>query len=35
MFVRILLDSPTTERALTVPHSAVVEIEGKYGVFVP
>jgi multidrug efflux pump subunit AcrA (membrane-fusion protein) len=35
MFVRILLDSPTTERALTVPHSAVVEIEGKNGVFVP
>ncbi len=35
MFVRILLDSPTTEQALTVPHSAVVEIEGKTGVFVP
>ena len=35
MFVRILLDSPTTESALTVPHSAVVEIEGKTGVFVP
>jgi RND family efflux transporter MFP subunit len=35
MFVRILLDSPTTERVLTVPHSAVVEIEGKNGVFVP
>jgi RND family efflux transporter MFP subunit len=35
MFVRILLDSPTTERALTVPHSAVVEIEGKNGVFLP
>jgi multidrug efflux pump subunit AcrA (membrane-fusion protein) len=35
MFVRILMDSPTTEPALTVPHSAVVEIEGKSGVFVP
>ena len=35
MFVRILLDSPTTELLLTVPHSAVVEIEGKTGVFVP
>jgi cobalt-zinc-cadmium efflux system membrane fusion protein len=35
MFVRILLDSPTTELALTVPHSAVVEIEGKSGVFIP
>ncbi|MBV8488795.1 MAG: efflux RND transporter periplasmic adaptor subunit [Planctomycetaceae bacterium] len=35
MFVRILLDSPTTERVLTVPHSGVVEIEGKNGVFVP
>lgn len=35
MFVRILLDSPTTERVLTVPHGAVVELEGKSGVFVP
>ena len=35
MFVRILLDSPVTERALTVSQSAVVEIEGKTGVFVP
>jgi RND family efflux transporter MFP subunit len=35
MFVRILMDSPTTESALTVPHSAVVEIEGRSGVFVP
>ena len=35
MFVRILLDSPDTERVLTVSHSAVVEIEGKSGVFVP
>jgi multidrug efflux pump subunit AcrA (membrane-fusion protein) len=35
LFVRILLDSPTTERTLTVPHAGVVEIEGKSGVFVP
>jgi RND family efflux transporter MFP subunit len=35
MFVRILLDSPTSERVLTVPRSGVVEIEGKSGVFVP
>ena len=35
LFVRILLDSPTMEQALTVPHAAVVEIEGKSGVFVP
>ena len=35
LFVRILLDSPTTERTLTVPHAGVVEIEGKTGVFVP
>lgn len=35
LFVRILLDSPTTERVLTVPQSAVVELEGKTGVFVP
>jgi membrane fusion protein, heavy metal efflux system len=35
LFVRILLDSPTTERVLTVPHAGVVEIEGKSGVFVP
>ena len=35
LFVRILLDSPTMERTLTVPHAAVVEIEGKSGVFVP
>lgn len=35
LFVRILLDSPTSEKALTVPHSAVVELEGKSGVFVP
>ncbi len=35
LFVRILLDSPTTESTLTVPHAGVVEIEGKTGVFVP
>ena len=35
LFVRILLDSPTTKRTLTVPHAGVVEIEGKSGVFVP
>src|SRR5271166_6636092 len=35
MFVRILLDSPTTERALTIPTSAVIEIEGKTAVFIP
>jgi RND family efflux transporter MFP subunit len=35
MFVRISLDSPATERVLTVSRGAVVEIEGKSGVFVP
>jgi len=35
MFVRILLDSPTTEQALTIPTSAVIEIEGKTAVFIP
>ncbi|QEH38527.1 Cobalt-zinc-cadmium resistance protein CzcB [Aquisphaera giovannonii] len=35
MFVRIELDSPTRERALTVPRAALVEIDGKPGVFVP
>jgi RND family efflux transporter MFP subunit len=35
MFARIFMDSPNKERALTVPHAAVVEIEGKAGVFVP
>jgi multidrug efflux pump subunit AcrA (membrane-fusion protein) len=35
MFVRILLGSPTTERVLTVARAAVVDIEGKNGVFVP
>jgi RND family efflux transporter MFP subunit len=35
MFVRIALDSTEEEKALTVPTSAVVEIEGKKAVFVP
>jgi membrane fusion protein, heavy metal efflux system len=35
MFVRIALDTPNTHEALTVPAGAVVEIEGKDGVFVP
>jgi cobalt-zinc-cadmium efflux system membrane fusion protein len=35
MFVRILLDSPDSEPALTAPRSAVVEIEGIPGVFIP
>lgn len=35
MFVRILLDTPGKVAALTVPASAVVEIEGKAGVFRP
>ncbi len=35
MFVRILLGGKTTEKALTVPNGAVVDIEGKTGVFLP
>jgi RND family efflux transporter MFP subunit len=35
MFVRVTLDSSRTERLLTVPEKAVVEIEGKAGVFLP
>ncbi len=35
MFVRILLDTPEKVAALTVPAGAVVEIEGKPGVFLP
>lgn len=35
MFTRILLDGPADERSLTVPTSAVVEIEGRRGVFAP
>lgn len=35
MFVRILLDTPEKIAALTVPAGAVVDIEGKSGVFRP
>jgi RND family efflux transporter MFP subunit len=35
MFVRIVLDTEVDSKALTVPSAAVVEIEGKKGVFVP
>jgi RND family efflux transporter MFP subunit len=35
MFVRIMLDSSTTQDALTVPRAAVVEIESEKYVFVP
>ena len=35
LFVRIILDSPTTEDALTVPEAAVVEVEGRPAVFLP
>jgi multidrug efflux pump subunit AcrA (membrane-fusion protein) len=35
MFATIVLDTATTEKALTVPISAIVEIEGKNAVFVP
>jgi RND family efflux transporter MFP subunit len=35
MFVRIVLDTAIAARVLTVPQAAVVEIEGKKGVFVP
>jgi RND family efflux transporter MFP subunit len=35
MFVRIVLDTSNETKALTVPASAVVEIEGKKGVFSP
>jgi RND family efflux transporter MFP subunit len=35
MFVRIYLDSSATERVLTVPAAAVVEIEGEKLVFTP
>jgi membrane fusion protein, heavy metal efflux system len=35
MFVRIALDSATSEDLLTVPIAAIVEIEGKSGVFLP
>jgi membrane fusion protein, heavy metal efflux system len=35
MFVRIVFDSAAREDALTVPTAAIVEIEGRKGVFVP
>jgi membrane fusion protein, heavy metal efflux system len=35
MFVRISLDTTVQTKALTVPASAVIEIEGKTGVFQP
>ena len=35
MFIRIVLDGANTERAVTVPTAAVVEIEGRKVVFVP
>ena len=35
LFVRILLDGPGTEDALTVPESAIVEVEGRPAVFLP
>jgi membrane fusion protein, heavy metal efflux system len=35
MFVRIVLDTAVETKALIVPGSAVVEIDGKTGVFVP
>lgn len=35
MFVRIVLDTATEDKVVTVPAAAVVEIEGKTGVFLP
>jgi multidrug efflux pump subunit AcrA (membrane-fusion protein) len=35
MFTRILLDAPVSEAVLTVPAAAVVEVEGRPGVFRP
>jgi RND family efflux transporter MFP subunit len=35
MFTRILLDAPVSETVLTVPAAAVVEVEGRTGVFRP
>lgn len=35
MFARILFDGPTSAPALTIPASALVEVEGKPGVFRP
>jgi len=35
MFIRITLDCPSTQETLTIPSSALVEIDGKSGVFAP
>ena len=35
MFATIVLDTSTTEKALTVPKGSIVEVEGKHSVFVP
>ena len=35
MFARILFDGPSTEPALTIPTSALVDLEGQAGVFQP
>jgi RND family efflux transporter MFP subunit len=35
MFTRVVLDSPRTEHILAVPEAAVIEIEGRTGVFIP
>jgi multidrug efflux pump subunit AcrA (membrane-fusion protein) len=35
MFARIVLDSPATQDVLSIPTSAIVEIEQEQGVFVP
>ena len=35
MFARVVLDSRKSEPALTVPSAAVVDVDGKPGVFVP
>jgi len=35
MFARIMLDTPASEKATTVPAGSVVEIDGKPAVFVP
>jgi cobalt-zinc-cadmium efflux system membrane fusion protein len=35
MFAKIVLDTASTEKALTVPLGAIVEVEGKPAVFVP
>jgi membrane fusion protein, heavy metal efflux system len=35
MFVRIMLDNSASERVLTVPAGAVIDIEGEKYVFIP